>query len=84
MAVVIEDTLRSANINESASNGSITRTIIITGITGDKEDRLNNALNDALVPDVGDAYPTPAMGSQALPFDFVLYDKSAIPMESSK
>lgn len=56
MAVKI-DIKKSARINYGANGYRVERVAVISGVTGNVDAQLYNALNDASMPDVGDVHP---------------------------
>lgn len=87
---IISDQIKGSSQSVNALSGSAIRLIVITGVENVLGvDVLNNALNDPLVPAIGDAFPTPTTGRTPpevdginMPFqdgtdtNYVLYDKT--------
>jgi hypothetical protein len=60
MATVIEDLLDGHGARLTTDGYEFDRIAIVTGLTGDGHSRVCNAINDAGMPDIGDAHPAVA------------------------
>lgn len=57
MSTIIDLNTKQSTITEDADGFRVERYAIVSGVTGDADQKLKNALADAGLPDIGDAHP---------------------------
>lgn len=58
MAVtVVEDTIQGASLSETASEINVERRFIVSGVTGSRTERLDEAKENSKIPRMGDVHP---------------------------
>lgn len=63
MATTVADYIQGNDISLDKDGFKITRAFLVSGVTGDADERMYNAITDAGIPDRGDAHPGASLGS---------------------